>query len=715
MAGSEHSAHWHLVGKLKPALAPEARCDRHSYRGRTWFVLTSATAAHTFRLSLTARRLLGYMDGQRSVAQIWSLAEERFGEDSPTQDELVTLLGQLHNADVLICDISPDIAELFARAARERRTKWIQLISSPMSLKLFKVDPNRFLEWAAPYVRPWWNRWGLLVWAVTVIPALVLAGIYWPALTQNLSDRLIAPDNVLLLGTVFAGIKACHELGHAFGVKVKGGEVHELGIMALVFFPVPYVDATAANALRSKWERSAIGAAGMLVETFLAALAMFAWVLLEPGLLRSVMFNVMAIAGVSTVIFNGNPLLRYDAYYILADLVEMPNLAARSMRYYGFLFERFLFGVRDDSFPRSDRAERLVYLCYAPLSFIYRTLVSVWIILYVAGEYFVIGVLLALWAVVTMLLIPGFRVLKHVVSSPRLERKRARVRGVLLAGIAVLVALLGYVPAPLRTQSQGIVWLPEEAIVRASTAGFFTRFLVEPGRVVATDEPLIQLEEGELEAERAATIARLRELKAAYENYRVDDPVQAKVVRQQLAQEQTVLRRLDERAAGLVLDSPNSGRFLVPRAADLAGRFFRKGEVIGYVVGDVKPVIRTIVAQENVHLVRDNRLAVTVRSAEMIDRVLPAVLVREVPGGTYELPNAALGTAGGGKVAVDSSQGNGVTALERYFQFDLDADLVSNLDLLGGRVYVRFEHRGEPLAAQWYRRLRQLFLSRFNV
>ena len=715
MAGSEHSAHWHQVEDLKPTLAPEARFYRHSYRGRTWFVLTSATAAHTFRLSPTARRLLGYMDGRRPFAEIWSLAEARLGEDAPTQDELLNLLGQLHNADVLICDSSPDIAELFRRAARERRAKWIQLISSPMSLKLFKVDPNRFLDWTVPYVRHWWNRWGLLLWGLTVAPALVLAGVHWTEITSNLSDRLIAPDNVLLLAAVFAGIKACHELGHAFAVKVKGGEVHELGVMALVFFPVPYVDASAANALRSKWERAAIGAAGMLVETFLAALALFAWILLEPGLLRSLMFNVMAVAGFSTVIFNGNPFLRYDAYYILADLVEVPNLAARSMRYYGQLLERWLFGVRDDAFPRPDTWERLIYLLYAPISFVYRTLVSIWIILFVAGQYFVVGIILAIWAVVTMLLVPTFRVVKHLLSSPRLERRRTRVRLVALSGVAIVVVLLSYVPVPLRTQSEGIVWLPDEAIVRARTAGFFSDFLVEPGSAVSRGNALIKLEDVEFEAARAVSIAHLKELEASYEIYLVDDRVQAEVVRQQMVHERSVLQRLDERAAGLVLRSAGNGQFLVPRAADLAGRFFRQGEVIGYVVGDVRPVIRTIVGQENVHLVRDNRIAVAVRSAEAIDRVLPAVLVREIPAATSELPNAALGTLGGGKAAVDPSREHGVTALDRYFQFDLDADLISNLDLLGGRVYVRFQHRGEPFATQWYRRLRQLFLSRFNV
>ena len=127
---------------------------------------------------------------------------------------------------------------------------------------------------------------------------------------------------------MFPLIKALHELGHATAKRAGGGEVHDMGVMLLVLMPVPYVDASSANVLRSRWQRALIGAAGMLVELFVAALAFYVWLLVEPGLLRAVCFNVMLVAGVSTLIFNGNPLLRYDAYYILADLIELPNLAS---------------------------------------------------------------------------------------------------------------------------------------------------------------------------------------------------------------------------------------------------------------------------------------------------------------------------------------------------------------------------------------------------
>ena len=148
--------------------------------------------------------------------------------------------------------------------------------------------------------------------------------------------------------------------------------VHEFGVMFLVFAPVPYVDASAASEFRSKWRRALVGAAGMIVEVFFAALALYVWLAVEQGLVRALAYNVMLIAGVSTVVFNGNPLLRYDGYYILADLLEIPNLAQRATRYWGYLVERYVFRTEDSKDFVATRGERIWLLLYAPASFFYR-------------------------------------------------------------------------------------------------------------------------------------------------------------------------------------------------------------------------------------------------------------------------------------------------------------------------------------------------------
>jgi putative peptide zinc metalloprotease protein len=144
----------------------------------------------------------------------------------------------------------------------------------------------------------------------------VLAGQHWSELTENVTDRLLATENLLLLSLVFPIVKVLHELGHGYATKVYGGAVHELGVLFLMGMPTPYVDASASSSLRSKYRRALVGAGGMIVECFVAALAFYGWLLMEPGAVRTFCFNVVAVAGISTIVFNGNPLMRYDGYYI---------------------------------------------------------------------------------------------------------------------------------------------------------------------------------------------------------------------------------------------------------------------------------------------------------------------------------------------------------------------------------------------------------------
>ena len=163
---------------------------------------------------------------------------------------------------------------------------------------------------------------------------------------------MLTPKYLLMMWLFYPVIKSFHELGHGLAVKAWGGEVRETGVSILMLMPVPFVDASAASAFPEKHRRAAVGAAGMMVELFFAALATFVWLNVEDGFVRDIAFVLMVIGGVSTVLFNGNPLLRFDGYYVLSDLLDVPNLGPRSNAYVAYLAQRYLLKIENAVSPK---------------------------------------------------------------------------------------------------------------------------------------------------------------------------------------------------------------------------------------------------------------------------------------------------------------------------------------------------------------------------
>lgn len=710
------SSLWYRVADLRPRLVARARLHRHIYRGRVWYLLQDPASGRVHRFTPAARLVLAAMDGQRSVRELWAIATDKLGDDAPTQDELIQLLGQLHGADLLATDVPPDALELFDRGQREaaakRRRSWV----NPMAIRIPLWDPGRFLDRHVAACRALWSRGAGLLWLAVVLPALVLLPAQWAELTGNLSDRVLQADNLLLMALVFPLIKLLHEMGHATATRAAGGEVHDMGLMMLVLMPVPYVDASAANVLRSRWQRALIGAAGMVTELFIAALAFYAWLLMEPGVVRAVCFNVMFIAGISTLVFNGNPLLRYDAYYMLADLVELPNLAAQSARYWGYLLKRYLFRLREMESPAQTRAERLWFGGYGLLSAVYRVFVSLAIALFIGTQFFFIGVVLAIWAIVMMSVVPVFKAVKALAAVPETRERSGRVWGTLAASVLLLVGVVGFLPLPHRSVAQGVVWLPEQSIVRAGAPGFFRSFETAPGTVVEPGTLLARSVDPALDAEVRLLQARVDELEASYAAEFVADRARAEMVRDQLQHAQATLERARQRAQGLVVAAATAGRFTVPKASDLPGRHLPQGGIIGYVLGDTPPVVRVVLDQAAVDEVTTATRDVQVRRASELRQTWPGRVVRQVPAGLDEVPSAALTPSGGGTIATDPRDPKGLRTLERVFQLDVEVDALAGRELrYGERVHLRFAHEPAPLASQLWPPLRRLFLRHFSV
>ena len=715
MTTSLYSPSWYRVAGLRPRLRSHVEIHRHHYRGEVWYVLQDHVTGKFQRFTTAAYLLIGLMDGQRTVDAIWEEVRLRLGDDAPTQEEMIRLLSQLHAVDVLQCDVPPDTAELLKRFEKRQYSKWKQNIRSPLSMRFSLLDPEQILVRFQPFARPFFSWMGGLLWLAVVGTGIFLAGIHWPELTENITDRVLAPQNVVLMWLTFPFLKAFHELGHAFAIKKLGGEVHEIGIMLLVLTPIPYVDASSATAFRNKWERVMVGAAGMAVELFMAAIALVVWVNIEPGTIRSILYNMIFIAGVSSVLFNGNPLLRYDAYYMLGDLIEIPNLGPRGLRYMGYVTQRYLFGLSDLEPPLLASGERAWFTVYTMASFAYRIIIYASIILFIASKFFVAGMILAGWAVVSMIILPMGKGIRFLFSSPRLRRKRARA--VLISGmaLAIVIAIVSFVPVPLSTRSEGVIWIPEKSFVRPGTEGFVDRLSARSGSRVSCGDPLIECSDPLLPARIRVLESKLAELKATYDTQVLTDRVQAQITREEMKYVTGELDDARKRTNELTIRSAADGIFLSPMAQDLPGRFVRRGELLGYVLDRSTITARVVVHQSDIDFVRQRTLGVKIRFTEKLSETIPVVIKREVPAATDQLPSKTLSQQGGGEIAIDPRDTLGVKAFQKVFLFDIEFPEHVSVYHVGGRVYVRFDHGLEPLIWRWYRSVRQLFLKRFNV
>ncbi len=715
MTESLYSPLWYRIADLKPRLRDHIQIHRHHYRDERWYILQDKATGSYYRFSPGVYFLIGLMNGQRKVNEIWERAIEQLGDEAPTQDQTMQLLGQLHAADALQGDIPPDSLEVFRRHQDKEHKLWKQRLMSPLSLRIPLCDPENFLRRWQHLVRPLFTRTAFAVWLVIVISAIALAGQHWSAITENLVDRVLAPQNLVLLWLTYPLVKLLHELGHAFATRLWGGEVHEMGIMFLVLMPIPYVDASAATTFHDKRKRMMVASAGMIVELLLAALALFVWINVESGIVSAVAYNVMLIGSLSTLIFNGNPLLRFDGYYVLADAIETPNLGNRANRHIGYLIQRYLFGVEGIESPATARGEATWFVIYGLAAFAYRMAIMFAILLYVAGKFFVVGVLLAIWAAVMQIVLPLAKHAIYLFRNPRLRRQRVRAIGTSFALLAFASWLVFFMEVPLSTRTEGVVWLPEQSRIRTGSDCFINSLRVAPGARVSRGESVMSCEDPMLATRVDLLDARLRELQARHSSERVDDYVKAEGLREEIETAESELALARQELEELEIRSPGNGRLIVPGASDLPGQFRNKGSIVAYVMNGSQPSVRVVVPQTDIALVRQRTGDVEVRLAGQIGKIIDAEIEREVPAATHALPSSALGTRGGGKIAVDPMDEDGLKSIDNVFQFELKLADNTQIDHFGQRVHVRFDHGGEPLAAQWSRSLRQLFMREFGV
>ncbi len=708
------SESWHRVAQQKIRLRPSVSVHKQFFRGELWYVAHDTYGDQYFRFRPEAWDFIARLDGRESVEKIWKDCLDRNKDRAPGQGEVVNMLAQLYNGNLIISDVTADVAQLFERLKKRKAAEWRSRIFGIFFLRMPLWDPDGFLNRTLSWVRPLMSPVGALVWLGVVIAALVTLSGHGAELRSQ-GSGVLDPSNLPLLYLAFACAKLLHEMGHAYAVKRFGGEVHRMGITLLVFTPVPYVDATAAWAFRERWKRLWVGSAGMIAELFLAALAAFVWVNTGPGMVNGIAYNIMMVASVSTLLFNLNPLLRFDGYYMLADITDSPNLQPRSTRQWFHWIERYAFGGKLSRSPASSKGDSIWLGSFGILSWVYRLFITFTIIMFVADKFFGLGFLAAALTVIGFIVMPLYKGLCYLLAEPRIERVRMRAWLVTASVFAVLFVLLGVIPFPNHFRAPGVVKSGDSQYLITESSGMVAG-LATGSNQVNSAQLLFQMENPELELEIRNLRAELAQVEAMQRQSMSLAPGELAPLEERRRVVEVKLADRQGRLDALQVKAPADGRLILFQEHQFDGRWLPRGTVVGELISGHDWEFLAVVAQEDAgKLFDEGTTGLEIRFNGSSGKVFTPERVRLVPGQQNFLPSPALGWPAGGSVRVDNSDRGGMRVYEPYFLVVgyLPAEAQG---LWHGRTGVaRFDVPPEPLLSQWGRRLRQLLQRRFKL
>ncbi len=718
------SESWYRVATLKVRLRPGAQISRQFYRGEPWYVVRDPAGNQYHRLSDAAYRFVGLLDGRRSVAQAWELVGGQLDDAAPTQPEVIQILSQLHAANLIEADITPDADVLLRRYKQMERRRLQGRLMNFLFPRIPLWDPDRFVKRWMPLGRLVFSRTGLAVWIVLIIAALARLGPRWTEL-QTAASHATDPSNWFYLWLTFVITKLLHEVGHAVACRRFGGEVHEMGIMFLVFIPTPYVDASSAWGFQSPWARATVGAAGMYVELFFAAIMAFIWAgTNETQTINALAYNAMLIASVSTVLFNANPLLRYDGYYMLSDMLEIPNLSQKSREYALGLIKRHVFRLKQQQAlpPLKQRAWLLTYYI---ASGIYRMFIGLLIIVMVSDRVPVLGVLMAIGGLVTWLVVPIFKLFRYLTIEPELHRKRGRAWAFTGGVVAAAVVLAGMIWFPAKVWTQAILEPEQREMIRMDYDGFVQQILTTDEASVKKGQVLLVCSNPELDSQITQTQAKLEANRLHMQLAMTADQTQRQIDEDQVKVLQAHLDELTARRDALTIRAPFDGEFISPMVQHLQGRYLKRGEDIGLVATMHRLEARCPVAQVDAGFFehfknRESELKpgevddqTSIRLAGDISTIIhPVGPPMAIPGAQPQLPHPSLGFSGGGPVATDPKDEKGVRTAAPEFEVVIKVDNADGHLRAGQRVYIRFSVGRETLWDYGERHVRQLLQER---
>ncbi len=601
----------HLKVKLRPDLVVQPQF----YEGMTHYVIKDPLALKYFRFKIEEYFLLQQFDGKLTLQEVKKAFERKYRPQTISIEDLTRFVAQLHEAGIIHIDSNEQAKVLIRRRKKNRWRKVWAFLANILFIKIPIIDPERLLTRMYPYFRWIFTRTFIAISTTSMLLAVSLVASQWKLFYDKLPDfqSFFNWWTIMSFWVCLAVVKIIHEFGHGLTAKHFGGEVHEMGILFLVLTPALYCDVTDSWLLPNKWRRIWISAAGIYVECFLASIATFVWWYSTPGLMNSLAMATMFICSVNTILFNANPLLRYDGYYVMADWLEIPNLRIKSTQFFGYLIQEKVLGLEIPVQSYLPRSRRILFVTYSVASYVYRWFVTfaiLWFLSQFLKPYKLesVSYLLATGAVVPLLGMPIYQIVKFLRTPGRLRKvKKVRASAYAAAAIAIVTGIL-LIPTPLRIQGTLVLRLARPTEVYAEVDGRLVDLNVKDGEWIKKDRVIARLSNPDKQKE---LIQRQQDQAVAFhkalwfgQSKEPENRAQAKLHEEFAEKLEPMIQKMVEQIGKLTLIADRDGQVVGSPHLETVGQWLKPANKPFCELGDPHQLeAHLIVDQSDIHLI----------------------------------------------------------------------------------------------------------------
>ena len=693
------------------------KCLKFSTRfenGESFVSVEDPVRSKHYRIGLAEYRFIAKINGERSNANIFELLKNETGaqqgqqqaSNELPQDQIVQIANWLLAMNLVTVNQSDNSLRLNAMAQQIERAKMKSWLN-PISIRFSLFNPNRFLKSIQPATEWLFSSWFFVLWVMIGVYSLVCLVDNWQRVYASSANVLSSGSWIWLLITWFV-LKVVHESAHGIACRKYGGEVPEFGVVFILFAPMAFVNVTSMWRFVNRWQRMVVSAAGMYVEFLVAFLAIIVWSQTD-GVVASIAFSVMVMSSVTTILFNANPLMRFDGYFLLSDLLAIPNLYGKGGQWFSETTKQLFFGVPKQTQFHAN--ERVPVAIYGALAFVWRILIGLGLIIAASVLLQGAGLVLSGIGVVTWFALPILRQIVSLTDSNgqvRINKIRTAVSVACLVGF--VVAGVYVFQAPATKSAPAIVQLHNESVIRSDASGFVTAIHVAEGQTVAKGDLLIELENPEL-ANELVELTRLRE----------EAKIQSRIHQQQgnqamvQAETQRVYGLTDQiiekqsATKGLQVLATDDGVIVQRQLANRLGSFVEQGdELLTVAKLDSKEVVVSVDQSEYDATVwtTGKQLRLMFPGKAVVNATLVSINPRASQSPTFPSLTATQGGSLPVRTLVKSPSDDNELNFELLSpRFDVTVSLPGDLGdqvLAGQRGYAYFESTEQSLASYLY-------------